>query len=182
MVDLVHRYRIAPLQGGNAHLEGRVGVWLIPPGTVSLTEKTVGEQFRWATAALPRGKQQASSLGGHALVVMKTGRYPEQSWRFVHWFTSPQIVVEFNIASTTPPPWRSAEQQPAWQRYVLDHPQMKSFVAMLAYGRPTPKLTTWQDITQILVEAREAAASQTKSPKDALDEAARLAEPLLKSG
>jgi ABC-type glycerol-3-phosphate transport system substrate-binding protein len=182
MVDLVHRYRIAPLQGGNAHLEGRVGMWVIPPGNISALGMSVGQQFAWATAELPRGKQQATSLGGHALVVMKTGRAHEHAWRFVHWFIQPANLAEYNAATTTAPAWRSVEQQPVWQRYLREEPRMQPFVAMLAYGRPTPKLATWQEITDILVEAREAAVRQEKTPKDALDDAARQADPLIKSG
>ncbi len=182
MVDLVHRYRIAPLQGGNAHLEGRVGMWIIPPGNISALGMSVGQQFAWATAELPRGKQQATSLGGHALVVMKTGRAQEQAWRFVHWFIQPANLAEYNAATTTAPAWRAVEQQPAWQAYLREEPRMQPFVRMLAYGRPTPKLATWQEITDILVDAREATVKQEKTPKDALDDAARQADPLIKSG
>lgn len=183
MVDLIQRHRIAPLQApGSPERQGKIGLWLIPPGNVSVLQMAIRDQFEWATAAIPRAKLHVSSMGGHSLVVLKTNRHHEQAWRFIHWFTQPEHVAAYDAATTTLPPWRSAERQPAWQRHVREQPRIKPFVEMLAYGRPTPQLSTWQDITDVLVEAREAAAAQKLTPKQALDEAARIAEPLIKDG
>jgi ABC-type glycerol-3-phosphate transport system substrate-binding protein len=149
---------------------------------MSIVEKAVGNQFEWAAAALPRHKQQASNVGGHTLVVLKTDRYHEQAWRFVHWFTAAQNVVEFNVPSTTLPPWKSAQQQPTWQRYEREQPRIKPFVEMLAYGHPPPKLATWNDVITVLGQGIDSAITLKQAPRAALDEAARVAEPLLKQG
>jgi len=149
---------------------------------VSALQIRVRDAFEWGTGHLPRGKQQATTVGGHSLAVLKTNRHHEQAWRFVHWYTAPPQNAEYLVATTTLPPWRASEQQGAWQRYAREEPRIKPFVEMLAYGRPTPKLALWQDIVDILVAARDAAGAQQKTPKEALDDAARLAEPLIQQG
>jgi multiple sugar transport system substrate-binding protein len=182
-VDLIHKYRVAGLdEPANPHLSGQAAMWVLPTGDMSIVEKAVGEQFQWATAALPKGKQAASNVGGHALCVMKTNKYPEQAWRFVQWFTAPKQVVQFNIRSTTLPPWTSAQQEPTWQRYAQEQPRIKPFVEMLSFGHPPPKLSTWDDIQAVLWTAIDSALTLKQAPKPALDEAARTAQPLIQAG
>jgi ABC-type glycerol-3-phosphate transport system substrate-binding protein len=181
-VDLVHKHRVASFdKPGNANA-GEVGIWHIPPGNVSQLQKNVGTAFEWGTAVLPKGKQQATTVGGHSLVVLKTNKYQDQAWRFVHWWTQPAQNGEYLVASTTLPPWHVSEQSAAWQKWIRDEPRTKPFVEMLAYGRPSPKLSLWQDVTNLLVTARDEAGAQKKSPQQALDDAARIAEPLIKQG
>lgn len=182
MVDLVHRHRVAKYPQPPNQEQGNVGIWHLPPGTVSVLQKRVADAFEWNTAHLPKGKQQATTVGGHALSVLKTNKHHEAAWRFVHWFTSPPQEAEFLVASYTLPPWRAAEQQPAWQSHMKDQPRVKPFVEMLSYARPTPKITRWQDVIAILAAGRNAAGAQQKTPREALEDAARQAEPLIQEG
>ena len=182
-VDLIHKYRTAALDAGtDPHINGRAAIWMLPTGDMSIIEKAVQNQFQWAAAVLPRGKQTAANVGGHAQVVMKTNKYHDQAWRFVQWFTAPRQVVEFNIRSTTLPPWKSAQQEPAWQRYSQEQPRIKPFVEELAYGHPPPKLGTWDDIQLALWNGIDSALTLKQAPKQALDEATRIAQPLIAAG
>lgn len=181
-IDLVHKHRVADYdKPGNAQA-GEVGIWHLPPGNISQLQKNVGESFEWNTAHLPKGKRAATTVGGHSLSVLKTNRHHEQAWRFVHWSAQPAQNAEYLVASTTLPPWRAVESQPAWQRWLKEQPRFKPFVEMLAYGRPTPKLTLWEDVVNVLVQARDAAGTAKKTAKEALDDAARMAEPLIQQG
>jgi ABC-type glycerol-3-phosphate transport system substrate-binding protein len=181
-VDLVHRHRVASFPSPANGEQGDVGIWHIPPGSVSALNIRVKDAFEWTTAHLPRGRQQATTVGGHSLAVLKTNRSHDQAWRFIHWYVSPPQNAEYLVASATLPPWRGSEQHQVWQRYVREEPRIKPFVEMLAYGRPTPKLSRWQDIVDLLAAARDEAAGQKKTPKDALEDAARQAEPLIQEG
>jgi ABC-type glycerol-3-phosphate transport system substrate-binding protein len=109
-VDLVHKHRVGALQQpANPFRLGRAGLWQLPVGSVSIVQGDVGSQFQWSTAQVWRGRQAASLVGGHTLSVMKAGKHHEHAWRFAHWFTAPQQIVEFNAASVTLPPWKSAQ-------------------------------------------------------------------------
>jgi multiple sugar transport system substrate-binding protein len=131
---------------------------------------------------IPKGKQAATTIGGHSLSVLKTNKYHDQAWRFIQWWVQPPQNAEYLVASTTLPPWKATEKEAAWQKYLRDEPRFKPFVDMLAYARPTPKLVAWQEITDILAAARDDAGAQKKTPKDALDDAARAALPLIQQG
>jgi ABC-type glycerol-3-phosphate transport system substrate-binding protein len=181
-VDLIYKQRVAGYpDGGNAE-QGDVGIWHIPPGNVSALNIRVKDAFEWGTAAFPKVRQQATTVGGHSLGVLKTGKYEAQAWRFVHFWIQPAQNAEYLVASGTLPPWKASEQHATWQKWLRDEPRVKPFVSMLAYGRPTPKLIQWQQITDLLVAARDAAAAQKQTPKEALDDAAREALPLIQQG
>jgi ABC-type glycerol-3-phosphate transport system substrate-binding protein len=182
LVDLVHRHRVAGYPNPANGNQGNVGIWHIPPGNVSGLQFTVKDAFEWTTAELPRGKRPATTVGGHSLAVLKTDRHHEQAWRFVHWYTTPAVNAEYLVATTTLPPWRASEQHPSWQQYVREEPRIQPFTRMLAYARPTPKLRRWEEIVTILATERDAAGAQQKTAKEALDDAARLAAPLIQEG
>lgn len=181
-VDLVHRHRVAPYPTPANGNQGDVAIWHIPPGAVSGLQLTVKDAFEWTTAELPRGKQQATTVGGHSLAVLKTNKYHERAWQFVHWWVQPAQNAEYLEATGTLPPWRATEQHATWQRYVKEEPRTQPFVRMLGYARPTPKLTRWEEIIAILQKERDAAGAQQKTAKEALDDAARAAAPLIQEG
>jgi ABC-type glycerol-3-phosphate transport system substrate-binding protein len=184
-VDLVTKHRVAPYPNpGNGEM-GNVGIWHIPPGNVSALELRIKGAFPWTTAELPKGKQQATTVGGHSLAVLKTNKsaaVQDRAWRFVHWYTTPAINAEYLVATTTLPPWKASEQHAVWQKYTKDEPRVQPFTKMLSYARPTPKLTRWEEIIAILGTARDAAAEQKRTAKEALEDAARQADPLIQEG
>ena len=114
-VDLVHRHRVAPYPMPANGEQGNVGIWHMPPGQVSALQIRVKDAFEWTTAELPRGRQQATTVGGHSLAVLKTNKHHDRAWRFVHWYTTPAINAEYLVATTTLPPWGASEQHPAWR-------------------------------------------------------------------
>lgn len=181
-VDLVHRHRVAAFPQPANGIQGNVGIWHIPPGGVSGHQIQIKDAFEWSTAELPRGKQQATTVGGHSLAVLKTNKHHDQVWRFIHWYVTPAVNAEYLVATTTLPPWRASEQHTLWQSYVKQEPRIQPFVRMLSYARPTPKLTRWEEIIALLQQARDAAAQQEKTPKEALEDAARAAAPLIQEG
>jgi ABC-type glycerol-3-phosphate transport system substrate-binding protein len=181
-VDLVRRHRVAPYPNPGNGEAGDVAIWHIPPGNISALQIRVKDAFQWTTAELPRRARPATTIGGHSLAVLKTERHHDLAWRFVRWYVSPAVNAEYLVATTTLPPWRASEQQPAWQGYTRDEPRVRPFVRMLAYARPTPKLTRWEDVIGVLGRARDAAAEGQKTPREALEDAAREAEPLIQEG
>ena len=184
-VDLVHKHRVAPYPQPANGEQGNMGIWHIPPGNVSALELRVKGAFPWTTAEMSRGKQQATTVGGHSLAVLKTSKgaaVHDRVWRFVHWFVTPAVNAEYLAATTTLPPWKSSEQHAAWQTYLKAEPRIAPFTRMLSYARPTPKLTRWEEIIKILGTARNSAAEQKLTPKEALEAAAREADPLIQEG
>jgi sn-glycerol 3-phosphate transport system substrate-binding protein len=183
-VDLAHRHQVASVDLPNtAREQGKLGVWFMPPGNVNVLERTVAGQFDWSTAVLPKGKRAAGTVGGHSLAVMKTNKNHERAWRFVHWFVfgqSSQHAAEYLAATSTLPAWKAAERAQPWQRYVQENGRLKAYVETLGIARATPKLSRWEEIIAVLQTARENAATQKQTVKEALDEAARLADPLIK--
>jgi ABC-type glycerol-3-phosphate transport system substrate-binding protein len=185
-VDLVHRHQVAKVDlANNAREQGKLGIWFMPPGNVNVLERAVAGQFDWSTAVLPKGKRAAGTVGGHSLAVMKTNRHHDRAWRFVHWFVfgqGAQHVSDYVAVTSTLPASKTSERAQPWRRYVTENPRIKPYVDTLGIAQATPKLSRWEEIIAILETARESAATQKQTVKEALDEAARLAEPLIKEG
>jgi ABC-type glycerol-3-phosphate transport system substrate-binding protein len=181
-VDLVHRHRVASYPQPANGEQGTAAIWHVPPGNVAALQIRVKDAFEWTIAELPKGKQAATTVGGHSLAALKTNKHHEQAWRFIHWYTTPAVNAEYLVASTTLPPWKASEQHSIWQKYTQEEPRIKPFVRMLSYARPSPKLSRWEEIVSILAAARDEAAAQKKTPKEALDDAARQATPLIQEG
>jgi ABC-type glycerol-3-phosphate transport system substrate-binding protein len=184
-VDLIHKHRVAPYPNPANGEMGNVAIWHIPPGNVSALELRIRGAFPWTTAEMSRGKQQATTVGGHSLAVLKTNKgaaVHDRVWRFVHWFTTPAVNAEYLAATTTLPPWKASEQHANWQKYVKEEPRIAPFTRMLSYARPLPKLTRWEEIIKLLETARNNAAEQKQTPKEALEAAAREADPLIQEG
>jgi len=181
-VDLVHRYRVAPYPDPANGEAGGVALWHIPPGNISALQLRIKDAFPWTTAELPRRRAQATTVGGHSLAVLRSGRAEELAWRFVHWYVTPEVNAEYLVATTTLPPWRASEQHARWQAYARDEPRIRPFVRMLGYARPTPKLSRWEDVIGILARARDAAGAAERTPREALEDAAREAQPLIAEG
>ena len=117
--------------------------------------------------------------------MLKTNKNPERAWRFVHWFVfgqSSQHAAEYSAETSTLPAGKASERAQPWQRYVQENVRIKAYVDTLGLAQATPKLSRWEEIIEILRVARENAASQQQTVKEALDEAARLANPLIKEG
>jgi maltose-binding protein MalE len=100
----------------------------------------------------------------------------------VHWYVTPEVNAGYLAATTTLPPWRASEQHPLWQAYTRDEPRIRPFVRMLGYARPTPKLTRWEDVIAVLGRARDAAGAGARTAREALEDAAREAQPLIDEG
>jgi ABC-type glycerol-3-phosphate transport system substrate-binding protein len=65
---------------------------------------------------------------------------------------------------------------------ALQQPYIQPFVDSLQFGHAPAKLANSDDVLKVLADGIEAAVTQKQLPKPALDDAARIAEPLIKAG
>lgn len=128
-------------------------------------------------AVLPSGSAGSISVvGGENLVMFKNSKHQKEAWEFAKYLVSefPQktMALEAGLIPTV--------QEVAASSEVSGDPVVKVYVEQLknAWARtPSPN---WEKISDKLGLAWEAAFRHKKSPKQALDDACKEIDPLLK--
>jgi len=178
-VDLLNAHRAA--QPSTAQIDFNKGDMAIGPNWVGAVGATLkaSPPFDWTTLPLPRKKQSATTLSGHALTVLKDAPAPAASARFVSWFTSGPQLARFNAQTTTLPPRRSAQAHKVWQELVSSTPQLKAYSDSMQFARAAPIHARWTDMGEVIAGAVNKAMKLESSPRSALGDAARQVDQLL---
>jgi ABC-type glycerol-3-phosphate transport system substrate-binding protein len=173
---------------------------LMPPGAATLTEDDVKGPFiagklamftsgpwsvaslkqagiggKWSVAPLPKGKARASVLGGLDVIVLKNSRHQAQAAKFLAWLYQNKVQAAWDRALGYIPVKKSLYSTPAFKR----DPLSKQFYASLQISRSRPVIPQAAQVDNALGEAVQAALSGAKSPKQALDDAAAIANQAL---
>lgn len=135
-----HGFEIAPAFVRGTHPMFVSGAW-----QMRLISEVGGEAMdgRWAVAPMPRGRVDASMLGGGIWTVPKGGRHHAAGWKFVKWMSRPEAQAEWYTAVGGLPPSRAAWSLPA----VADDPFAQVFRRQLDSALPAPPVPRWQAIS-----------------------------------
>ena len=113
-------------------------------------------QDRWATAPLPPPEEGmpypgASLAGGSSLVLFRSSRSPEATWKWMEYLSEPAQQARFYELSGDLPARRSA-----WKLAGLaSNPRAAPFLAQLERAAPTPKVPEWERIATRVAECAE---------------------------
>jgi ABC-type glycerol-3-phosphate transport system substrate-binding protein len=120
----------------------------------------------------PDGKQTAAIVGGWSFVIPKDARNPDETKKFVQFLAQADNMGFF---TDTFPARKSAMNLPRFQDPIL-----ANFKAMLPYGRKTPPMKNWQQITQAYFDNLQTIMLGDANPQEAMDAAAEQIQPLLR--
>jgi multiple sugar transport system substrate-binding protein len=173
---------------------------LMPPGAATLTEddvkgpfiagklamftsgpwsvaslKAAGISGKWSVAPLPKDKTRASVLGGLDVIVLKNSKHKTEAAKFLAWLFSDKVQSDWDTSLGFIPVKKSLYQKSAFKR----DPLAKQFYASLQISRSRPVIPQAAQVDNALGDAVQAALSGAKSPKDALDAAAKTANDAL---
>jgi len=113
-------------------------------------------------------------IGGYNWSIANQSKHPPASYDFLSWFSMPDQAVAFAQATGNMPARRSALNSD----YIQKNPNIKFFFDALAYGVPY-STGPWTQVMwdNVNVNAVQDAVYKKKSPKDALDAAAKVVQP-----
>jgi multiple sugar transport system substrate-binding protein len=131
--------------------------------------------FDWKTTVLPHGANVSpitTIYGGNVLLYKTTPERERAAWEFVKWFTQANQSARWAVASGYLPLTKSAATNPtllaAWQK----EPRLRGAFDNLQYATASePKVGSYQQVRDIILQAIQAVVSGTKNPADALTEA-----------
>lgn len=190
-VDLARNYSPPDQLNSNSY-DGRVafangkvamyvaGAWFA--GTM-LNEfpKTKG---KWASAPLPKDAQCATTIAGDSLVMFSQGKHQDATWKWIEFLSAPQNMALWNIGTRKSP----GSLLPT-RKSLLNDPQvfstnpiLKGFAEQMSCGVTDPawENESWPEAEKALNENLGKAFYGDMSASEALDEAARETEDVLK--
>ncbi len=151
--------------------------------TGNLTNIRTNAKFDFGVAMLPAGKKRGSPTGGGNFFIFKkaTPAQQEAAFKFARWLTTPERAAQWGIdtgyVAVTPAAWDT----PAMKKYAADFPP--AIVARDQLPHAVAELSTHdnQRVTKALNDGLQAALTGAKTPEQAMKDAQKEAERLLRS-
>ena len=151
--------------------------------TGNLTNIRSNAKFDFGVAMLPAGKKRGSPTGGGNFFIFKkaTPAQQEAAFKFARWLTTPERAAQWGIdtgyVAVSPAAWDT----PAMKKYAADFPP--ATVARDQLPHAVAELSTHdnQRVTKALNDGLQAALTGAKTPEQAMKDAQREAERLLRS-
>ncbi len=156
---------------------GKVG--MIEGSTVSLSFMEGKYTFDMAVAPLPAGKQKGCFVAGTNVVIFAEAKQQEKeaAWKFIKWFTSPDVTARWAAKTGYVPVRMSAIESEAMAARLDEVEGLREVLAQLEFASYEPRSAAWYAGRKHLEEgAVEGALRQILTPKEALQGSAEAVE------
>jgi sn-glycerol 3-phosphate transport system substrate-binding protein len=186
-VDLVKKYKVHPegiVEWGTTpkdFFERKVAMMWTTTG--NLTNVKANAKFDFGVAMLPSNKQRGSPTGGGNFYIFKksTPAQREAAFKFIKWVTQPERAAQWGIdtgyVAVRPDAWDT----PVMKKYVAGFPAAAVARDQLPFAKAELSTHDNQRVTKALNDGLQAALTGTKTPAQALHDAQRESDRLLKS-
>jgi sn-glycerol 3-phosphate transport system substrate-binding protein len=150
--------------------------------TGNLTNVRNNARFEFGVAMLPANKRRGSPTGGGNFYLFKQATAEQQAAavKFIKWITSSVRTAQWGIdtgyVAVRPDAWET----PALKKYVADFPAAAVARDQLQYAVPELSTHDNQRVTKALNDGLQAALTGSKTPAQAMADAQREAERLLR--
>ncbi|MFO1325768.1 MAG: ABC transporter substrate-binding protein [Rubrivivax sp.] len=151
--------------------------------TGNLTNIRTNAKFDFGVAMLPAGRKRGSPTGGGNFFIFKKASPAQQeaAFKFARWLTTPERAAQWGIdtgyVAVSPAAWETA----AMKKYAADFPA--ATVARDQLPHAVAELSTHdnQRVTKALNDGLQAALTGAKTPDQAMKDAQKEAERLLRT-
>jgi sn-glycerol 3-phosphate transport system substrate-binding protein len=150
--------------------------------TGNLTNIRNNAKFDFGVAMLPAGKQRGTPTGGGNFYVFKKASATEReaAMKFIQWVTSPKRAAEWAVATGYVAVSPAAWDTPEMKKYLADFPAPTVARDQLQYAVAELSTHENQRVTKALNDGLQAALTGAKTPLQALQDAQREAERILR--
>jgi sn-glycerol 3-phosphate transport system substrate-binding protein len=186
-VDLVKKYKVHPegiVEWGTTpkdFFERKVAmIWTT---TGNLTNVRNNAKFDFGVAMLPAGKQRGSPTGGGNFYIFKksTPAQRDAAFKFIKWVTTPARAAQWGIDTGYVAVCPDAWDTPAMKQYVAGFAAAAVARDQLPYAKAELSTHDNQRVTKALNDGLQAALTGTKTPEQAMKDAQREADRILRA-
>ncbi len=151
--------------------------------TGNLTNVKANAKFDFGVAMLPSGKQRGSPTGGGNFYLFKktTPQQREAALKFIKWMTTPQRAAQWGIDTGYVAVRADAWETPVMKQYVAGFSAAAVARDQLPYAKAELSTHDNQRVTKALNDGLQAALTGSKPADQAMKDAQREAERLLRS-
>jgi len=150
--------------------------------TGNLTNVKTNAKFDFGVAMLPAGKVRGSPTGGgnFYLFAKSTPAQKEAAFKFIKWVTTPQRAAQWGIDTGYVAVRADAFETPVMKAYVAGFPAAAVARDQLPFAKAELSTHENQRVTKALNDALQAALTGTKPADQALKDAQRESERILR--
>jgi len=150
--------------------------------TGNLTNVKNNAKFEFGVAMLPAGKRRGSPTGGGNFHIFKKSTPAQQaaSLKFIKWVTSPARAAQWGIDTGYVAVRGDAWETPVMKQYVAGFPAAAVARDQLQYAVAELSTHDNQRVTKALNDGLQAALTGAKPPEQAMKDAQREAERILR--
>jgi sn-glycerol 3-phosphate transport system substrate-binding protein len=186
-LDLVNKYKVHPpgiVEWGTTpkdFFERKVAMMWTTTG--NLTNVKNNAKFDFGVAMLPASKQRGSPTGGGNFYIFKksTPAQREAAFKFIKWVTAPERAAQWGIDTGYVAVRADAWETPVMKKYVAGFPAAAVVRDQLPFAKAELSTHDNQRVTKALNDGLQAALTGTKGAAQALKDAQREADRLLRS-
>lgn len=184
-IDMLHKHKCTqpdPTAYDREDLQelfkgGRLAMMITGPWFWGMLEKDVPD-LNYALAPIPAHKAQVTMAVTDNLIMFKSSKDKQAAWKFIEFFYDPQLRLEWAKTFGMLPEL----QEVADSDYITGSEQWSLFMSLLPTGRFVPLHPRWTTISEEVKLGIQEAQLQTKSPQQALDDAAARVDKVLAGG
>ncbi len=185
MVDLIHTHQITepdtPAYGRqdlqDLFKAGSLGMVITGPWFWGMLEKEVPD-LNYELAPIPANREQVTMAVTDNLVIFKSCEAKDAAWRFVEFFYNPELRLEWAKTFGMLPELKEVAES----EYITSSPQWSLLMSLLPDARFVPLHPRWKAISDEVIVGMQEAQLQTKTPQEALDDAAERVNAILAEG
>jgi sn-glycerol 3-phosphate transport system substrate-binding protein len=185
-VDLARKYKVHPegiVEWGTTpkdFFEKKMAMMWTTTG--NLTNVKNNAKFDFGVAMLPAGKQRGSPTGGGNFYIFKksTPAQRDAAFKFIKWVTTPERAAQWGIDTGYVAVRQEAFETPVMKQYVAGFPPAAVARDQLPYAKAELSTHENQRVTKALNDGLQAALTGTKPADQAMKDAQREAERVLR--
>ena len=151
--------------------------------TGNLTNVKTNAKFDFGVAMLPANKRRGSPTGGGNFYIFKKSNPAQQqaAFKFIKWITSPQRAAQWGIDTGYVAVRADAFETPVMKQYVAGFPAAAVARDQLQFAVAELSTHDNQRVTKALNDGLQAVLTGTKTAEQAMKDAQREAERLLRT-
>ena len=183
IVDLIHKEKVADtsINMGQGNIPpivtNQIAMLFAVPGDLAQIKTYAPDVYKEIRVAAPtKRKSQVTLYSFSGLFMAKTANHKPEAWRVITYFTSPEALEKICMSVASLPPRQSL----AKAEFIAKDPNLKKFVEAMVVSRGNPNIPQWVKARDILSRYIEKAMYGVITPKEALDQAAKEIDAILK--
>ncbi|UOQ91824.1 ABC transporter substrate-binding protein [Halobacillus shinanisalinarum] len=145
---------------------GEIGMMVNGPWIIDrLKEESPDLDF--GITPIPKNERFSSVLGGDNMALIKDGNV-DAAWKFMTWLLEPEQLEEFAVGTGYFPPRKDVLNQ---SDYWKNDEHLSEFIPIMETAEARGPSPEWPEISEAIQNAIQEALTDTKTPKEALEDA-----------